>query len=73
MKEGRRERNGYDQDEQILVGNQEQVEKNKTTYATQKTGEEKGRVRDVNVQRTVGTRKSDPLHIQQEDIKEQEE
>ena len=42
MKEGRRKRNGYDQDEQILVGNQEQVEKNKTTYATQKTGEEKG-------------------------------
>ena len=44
MKEGRRERNGYDQDEQILVGNQEQVEKNKTTYATQKTGEKKGGV-----------------------------
>ena len=44
MKEGRRERNGYDQDEQILVGNQEQVEKNKTTYATQKTDEERGGV-----------------------------
>lgn len=44
MKEDQRERNGYDQDEQILVGNQEQVEKNKTTYATQETGEEKGGV-----------------------------